>query len=149
MWPAMHCVVRTLSLNPPCNGTSMDIMIVDDDEDDIALFCEAVAHINKDLVCATAGNGIEAIKNLETYARLPKCIFLDVNMPLMDGRQTLNTLRNHPKYAGIPVIMYSTTQNEREIRHYIDQGVAFVVKPTSFSKIIEVIRQHLNKVSMM
>jgi len=127
----------------------MDIMIVDDDEDDIALFCEAVTHIDKNLVCATAGNGIEALKKLKTYTRLPKCIFLDVNMPLMDGRQTLKTLRNDPKYAGIPVIMYSTTQNEREIMHYIDQGAAFVVKPTSFSKIIEVIRQHLRNLSMM
>ncbi len=127
----------------------MDIMIVDDDEDDIALFCEAVAHINKNLVCATAGNGVEAMKKLETYPRLPKCIFLDVNMPLMDGRQMLKILHSDPRYAGIPVIMYSTTRNENEIRHYIDQGVAFVVKPTSFSKIIEVIRQHLNNVSMM
>jgi CheY-like chemotaxis protein len=124
-------------------------MIVDDDEDDIALFCEAVAQIDKNLVCATAGNGIEALKNLETDGRLPKCIFLDVNMPLMDGRQTLKILRNDPKYADIPVIMYSTTQNEREIMHYIDQGVAFVVKPTSFGKIIDVIRQHLHNISMM
>lgn len=121
----------------------MDIMVVDDDEDDIALFCEAVTQIGRKLVCTIAHNGVEALKKLETYARLPKCIFLDVNMPLMDGRQTLQALKENPRYSGIHVIMYSTTQDAREIQVYTSLGADFVAKPNSFEEIVEIIKRYL------
>jgi CheY-like chemotaxis protein len=123
----------------------MDIMIVDDDQDDLDLFCEAVVEINKSLVCVTARNGIEALEALETYPRLPKCIFLDVNMPLMDGRQTLEALRKNPRYAAIQVVMYSTTHNVKEIGAYTTMGVDFAIKPDSYSDVINTIKHYLDK----
>jgi CheY-like chemotaxis protein len=123
----------------------MDIMIVDDDQDDLDLFCEAVADISKTVVCATARNGIEALKALETYPRLPKCIFLDVNMPLMDGRQTLEAIRKNPTYAAIHVVMYSTTHNVKEIAAYAAMGVDFAIKPDSYGDVINSIQHYLDK----
>jgi CheY-like chemotaxis protein len=123
----------------------MDIMIVDDDQDDIDVFCEAVAEINKKLVCVTAHNGIEAFKCLESYPRLPRCIFLDVNMPLMNGRQTLEALRQNPRYANIYVVMYSTTHDVKEIGSYKALGVDFAIKPNSYEQVVHTITHYLDK----
>jgi CheY-like chemotaxis protein len=123
----------------------MDIMIVDDDPDDIDLFREAVAEINKDLICVTARNGVEALEQLEAYPRLPKCIFLDVNMPLMDGRQTVEALRKNPRYAAIYIVMYSTTHNVKEIAEYAGMRIDFAVKPDSYEQVLITIKHHLDK----
>ena len=65
------------------------IMIVDDDPDDVQLFCEAVAEIDPLYNCLVAYNGEEALKLLQNTNTTPDFIFLDLNMPRMNGKQCL------------------------------------------------------------
>ena len=85
-------------------------LIVDDDSDDRDFFCEALGEVMPDSGCYTAINGRRALKALENKEiDLPDLIFLDINMPVMNGWQLLTKLKETESYGTIPVIIYSTS----------------------------------------
>ena len=81
------------------------LLIVDDDPDDIQLFCEALAEINETIHCFSATNGEEALQLLKATIVKPDFIFLDLNMPRMSGKQLLVQLKSDAQFASIPVII--------------------------------------------
>ena len=95
------------------NPTPSKILYVDDDSDDCIFLMEsfAASPLNTDLVCAS--NGEEAIQYLNAEKdTLPSLIILDLNMPRKDGKQTLRDLKADPQFAGIPVVILSTSRNK-------------------------------------
>src|SRR5215831_5627771 len=95
------------------------LMIVDDDEDDIDLFCEAVNEINKAhekpvASCAIAYGAEDALELLK-HIEQPGCIFLDLGIPGISGRQFLMRLKNDPRFSEIPIIIYTTLKQTNEI----------------------------------
>ena len=63
----------------------------------------------------------------------PDMIFVDLNMPLVDGRQFLIQIKKNPSFKNIPVIVYSTTFDELEAKKLIALGAShFLKKPTSY-----------------
>ena len=113
---------------------SMHILLVDDDIDDIDLFREAVSEIDSTICCDIAYNGKEALDKLSAEeVPIPGLIFLDVNMPKMNGWDCLAALKHAPAYKHIPVIMYSTSTNAREDHLAGDSGALhFFVKPNDY-----------------
>src|SRR5579872_246117 len=93
----------------------MTLLIVDDDADDLQFFVDAIAEIDQDVQCITASNGINALKLLEGIETRPDYIFLDLNMPKMDGKQCLKHIRNSLLLHSIPVIIYSTSRLPEDI----------------------------------
>lgn len=69
------------------------ILIVDDDEDDKEMFIEVVSEIDNSTNCIQASNGYEALEILEKNISLPDLIFLDLNMPRMNGKQCLQSIK--------------------------------------------------------
>ncbi len=116
----------------------MNVLLIDDDADDIELFRDASQELGARIVCWSAKGGEEALKLLkEELLMLPDFIFLDVNMPLMDGRDLLCILKNDSRLKAIPVYMYSTTSNDEEIRLLKNLGAEdFVIKPTRFDLLV-------------
>src|SRR5687768_1190491 len=107
----------------------MLILIVDDDLDDISLFCDAVREIDADSECLLAKNGKEALILLETLAELPDIIFIDINMPIMNGKEFLLIGKQHSRLKDIPMVMYSTTNKVKEIEEYYRLGaMGFLTK---------------------
>ncbi len=95
--------------------TDRKILIVDDDKDDIDLFCEAIGEIDPGAVCHIANACEEALEKLRSGADgLPDLIFLDLNMPGMDGRACLGELKGDAKVRDIPVIIYTTSSHVRD-----------------------------------
>lgn len=92
----------------------------------------------------TANNGREAINGLENGTiPLPDLIFLDINMPKLDGRQCLAELKSKPAFRHIPVIIYSTTDDQQEKRKFLQMGAYyFMVKKSDF----KALREELSKV---
>lgn len=118
-------------------------MIIDDDEDDRYFFKEAVLKtMFNSPVCVEAINGEDALSQLSNFNQLPDFIFLDINMPRMDGRECLKLLKQDEKLKHIPVIMYSTYFSENTINEFHTLGASkCLVKPTDMNKIPEQIRE--------
>jgi CheY-like chemotaxis protein len=122
----------------------MIILIVDDDAEDIELFCEAVSEIDGTISCVEAYNGVEALKILQRDQLLPHFIFLDINMPFMNGQKCLAELKRNPIYKDIPVVMYSTTNNEQQIEECQALGASFLTKPNSYTDLLISLRPILS-----
>ena len=122
------------------------ILFVDDDAEDIELFYEAVQKIDNSCVCVTAHNGKDALRLLNTIS--PDMIFLDINMPIMDGKETLQRIQKDVRLREIPVCVLSTTANPYEIEQYKKMGAtACLTKPNSFEGLLSTLK-HLFKHSI-
>jgi CheY-like chemotaxis protein len=116
------------------NQTSF--LLVDDDEDDISVFKEVLKDVNPSVGLADAGDGQEALKILKQRNRLPDVIFLDLNMPRMDGKECLSELKKDPHLKHIPVIMYTTSSQSKDIEETMLKGaICFITKPTSLKEL--------------
>ncbi len=111
------------------------ILIIDDDVDDIAFFCEALSEIDDSIKCLGARGGEEAIKLLSSNPTLiPDYIYLDLNMPKMDGKQCLKHIKGDDVLCSIPVIIYTTSKAKEEIEETKSLGALwFLTKPSKFS----------------
>lgn len=128
----------------------MLILIVDDDLDDIALFCDAVREIDLDSKCLLAKNGKEALTLLETLPELPDIIFLDINMPIMNGKEFLLIGKQHSRLKDIPIVMYSTTNKVKEIEEfYLLGATGFLTKATTFKEVVTDVRKILTKFKVL
>lgn len=91
-------------------------LLIDDDEDDRDIFLMALKRVDSSIELDYAVNGAEGIKRLKSYrSRLPDYIFLDLNMQIMNGKECLTEIKKIPDICEIPVIIYSTTLNEKII----------------------------------
>jgi CheY-like chemotaxis protein len=123
----------------------MTVFYADDDLEDCDLFKEALQQIDADLKCIIAKDGKEAINFLESTRELPQYIFLDINMPLFDGKKCLIEIKKNPRLKDIPVIMYSTTSDTNEIQQYYKLGAHdFLIKPDNFNVLCDSLESIFN-----
>jgi CheY-like chemotaxis protein len=110
------------------------VLLIDDDGDDRELFCEALKNIPFHTHCDTAPDGRRAISLLEKKEiELPGIIFLDINMPVMDGWHCLTHLKRSGVLKDIPVIMYSTSTNPEDVEKALQLGAqSFFSKPIDY-----------------
>lgn len=119
------------------------IFLIDDDIDDQELFRDALNLIDKSIKLDIAGDGLDAILKLgaENYPT-PDLIFLDLNMPRMDGLTFLAEYRQHLPNCSSPVIMFSTTSNPEHRDQALALGaVTFVKKHNSFRSLCDDLRE--------
>jgi CheY-like chemotaxis protein len=113
----------------------MTILYADDDAEDRELMSEALSQVDPEISCIAADHGLHAMEILEDSDELPDYIFLDVNMPIMNGKETLQKLKKDERYREIPVIIYSTTNNQEEIGELYSLGAAtFIRKHNNFER---------------
>jgi CheY-like chemotaxis protein len=117
------------------------LFLVDDDMDDHEIFKSALAKVDEDLELLTATNGYDALNILSTANTLPDYIFVDLNMPRMDGLQFLKEIKKTDKLKDIPVIIYTTSSNPADIAKTKELGaVSFITKPSRFSEVCSLLR---------
>lgn len=122
----------------------MTILYADDDSDDRELLSEAIKEVDPAITCVTVCDGKEALDVLEHTVVLPDFIFLDINMPVMNGKECLAAIRKSARYKDLPVVIYSTTTDDNEKKYYNEKGVTFISKPSSFVKLCSVLAQFLS-----
>jgi CheY-like chemotaxis protein len=107
------------------------ILYADDDGDDRFLLNEFVISNGLKADMVFVSNGLEAISYIEQAPEdPPSLVILDLNMPKMDGRQTLHYLKSHPRFSAIPVIILSTSENKLEQEFCTSNGaLSYFVKP--------------------
>jgi CheY-like chemotaxis protein len=98
------------------------VFLIDDDSEEAELFAEAIGRIGSSIELRYFDNGLEALKALKDA--MPDLIFLDLNMPLLSGKETLKMLRDRKEYSKIPVVIYSTSISQKDA----DETQAFQVK---------------------
>lgn len=113
------------------------ILVADDDiEDHHILMDYFMASGLEDSVCFVE-NGQKLLEYLDKISDdlLPQLIVLDLNMPILNGIQTLQTLKKSARLKNIPVIIYSTSDNEQERRKSLNLGaIDYLVKPNTFAE---------------
>lgn len=115
---------------------SFTVFLVDDDADDTLLFNEVLNEVNPGVKLISATNGQEALSTLNTIGEFPDLIFLDLNMPRMDGKECLRLIKTNAEYGHIPVFMYSTSSMPKDIQEAIANGAAcFITKPSSLKEL--------------
>lgn len=117
----------------------MRCLLVDDDLDDQEVFLMTLGKINKDIECLTANNGVEALSLLKKENWfVPDYIFLDVNMPKMNGIECLRNLKELSQLNGSKIFMYSTTSEASVLEKSKKLGAEdFIVKPSSLAVLKE------------
>ncbi len=109
------------------------ILLVDDDADDQLFFKDAMDELSDARQFSIANNGLEALEQMKIPPP-PDLIFLDLNMPVMNGYECLARLKSLEKYKDIPVIIFSTSANEMDIRRSREMGAhLFFTKPANFN----------------
>lgn len=107
---------------------NLNIFLIEDDEDDQFFFREALSDIANATLLDVASNGKEALLKLNLFSTLPDYIFLDLNMPLMNGFEFLDAMFKIPEIKEIPVIVLSTTVSQvQKVRDLGAQG--YIKKP--------------------
>src|SRR6478672_1792737 len=99
------------------------ILYADDDSDDRFILNESFVSSGLNASLVYVSNGQEAISYMEHMpGPLPSLVILDLNMPRMNGKETLAYLKTHPRYHRIPVIILSTSANKEEMDACTAQG---------------------------
>ena len=114
------------------------VLIVDDDDDDRELFCEAIGHVSKEIKCIHATDGEMALRLLRADDKsTPDYIFLDLNMPRLNGKECLAEIKKINKVKDVPVIIYSTSNHRKDMEDTQLLGAAdFLHKPNEFDLLI-------------
>ncbi|HEY2648326.1 MAG TPA: response regulator, partial [Puia sp.] len=87
------------------------VLCVDDDPDDRELIRNAIFKVDPSYTVAYATNGKEALQYLKRAGEsdLPCLVILDINMPVMDGKQTLEEIKRNDKWNELPIVVFSTS----------------------------------------
>lgn len=118
-------------------GFVMIVLYAEDDIDDFDFFCEVLKTLSPEHRCINTRNGVETIEFLEGTVVLPEIIFLDINMPTMDGKACLRNIKNDERFKSIPVVIYTTSSNDKDKQHCLQLGaIEYVQKPTSIAEAI-------------
>ncbi|MES2702852.1 MAG: response regulator [Bacteroidota bacterium] len=124
----------------------MHILLVEDDEDDQDLIKYAFEQLNKGHTLQIANNGQEAIDYLSELPAtgLPCLIILDLNMPVLDGIQTLEALKGEDKYSGIPKVVFTTSDSPHYKEKSMNNGATdFMVKPSDMNTLVHSVEKML------
>ena len=115
---------------------------MDDDIDDRTIILDALEQLNAGDLVTCADNGETAIRLLDQYAasgNFPQLIVLDLNMPKMNGTETLRNLKMDLRFKNIPVVIYSTSVNPVEKEASMQLGAqSYITKPLTYKESIEV-----------
>lgn len=119
------------------NTDQLNIFLADDDDDDRHFFCEALVELETDTRITMFENGVDLMANLiNKDIALPDMIFLDLNMPLMNGEECLMDIKLEPALSKIPIVIYSTSLDPQMAEILRDKGAnLYLQKPKSFTQL--------------
>ncbi|WP_018937882.1 MULTISPECIES: response regulator [unclassified Thioalkalivibrio] len=127
-------------------GRQPSILVVEDNPVDIDLMQRAFERRNLSNPLETARDGVEALEFLDRWERgelaPPAVILLDIKLPKVDGLEVLRRIRAHERFRHIPVVMLTSSSEDRDIATAYDCGAnSYIVKPVDFAKFVDVAEQ--------
>ena len=128
------------------NGKPIEILLVEDNPADVRLTQEAFRDAKVHNTLNVARDGVEALAYLRregafATVKRPDVIFLDLNLPKIDGRQVLSVLKSDTALKRIPVVILTTSQAEQDIlQSYILHANCYVTKPVDLDQFLSVVK---------
>lgn len=128
----------------PKAADPIEVLLVDDDEADVLLTTQMLKRGKLLLEVKVANDGEEALELLkeliERGESLPDLILLDINMPRLNGFDTLKRLRQEEALKGIPVVMLTTSDAPQDVKRVYELGAnCYISKPVTFDQFQKVI----------
>lgn len=121
------------------------IFYVDDDADDRLIMVHAFQDYRDQVELVLFDNGLDLLNHLNKNSETPPClILLDLNMPKLDGKDTLRLIRNNSKYDPIPVIIFTTSSLPSDsyfVRHF---KAGFYTKPLDLHQMTPMIEKFVS-----
>ena len=128
----------------------IQVLLAEDDADDRELFVEAFSVVDASIQVKTVETGEKLIDHLNDSVSFPDWIFLDLNMPKKNGVECLQEIKENEKIRLIPVIIYTTSVNAKDVDATYEGGAScFIRKPNSFRELTQLLEKlitspHLN-----
>lgn len=122
------------------------ILWADDDMDDLMLMRHVLEDIGKEYDIREVNNGREALDFLEAEKQkgnLPALVILDMNMPIINGKEALNLIRKDEALKDIPVVFFTTSNSEMDKLYCRRFGVEMITKPPQYNHLKEAVRRLL------
>ena len=120
---------------------SLHITLADDDEDDRMFFIDAFEELKINTIVNTVNNGKELLNFLnhpETI--LPNIIFLDLNMPILNGIECLKEIKLNNKFKDIAIAIYSTSSSDHDVENTFVLGAnIYIKKPSNFNDLKKIL----------
>lgn len=117
------------------------ILLVDDDEDELDIFAQALEILQYPCKCTFFTNPLNALKSLTNWN--PDFIFIDFRMPQMNGLRLLAEMRKKSTLENVPVVLYSSVDSKMIEEEAKDLGIAGIVEKTSSAKKLSELLKHL------
>ena len=128
----------------------VEILLVEDNPDDVALTLHALRTNNVSNKIQVARDGAEALDFIfgrgphagRSLRDGPKVILLDLKLPKVDGLEVLRQIKSDPSVQRIPVVVLTSSREERDVVRSYELGVnSYIVKPVDFTQFAEAVRQ--------
>lgn len=122
------------------------ILWADDDMDDLMLMRDVLQDLGDDYNIAEVHNGQEALDylaNARAIKALPCLIILDMNMPVLDGKETLARLKKDDDFKNIPVVFFTTSNSVMDKLYCKHNGVEMITKPPQYANLKEAVQKLL------
>lgn len=121
-------------------------LLVDDDPDDQEVFVNALSDVSPAARCLVAADGDRALELLHNEDTIPDYVFLDLNMPRMNGFEFLAAMKKSTILKNIPVIVYSTTSHPTQIEKVINLGAAeFFTKTYKYEELCTLLKKYFGQ----
>lgn len=115
----------------------MRILLVEDNPADARLLQEAFSELRFDVDLDVVRDGEQALARLRRPARLPDVVLLDLNLPVMDGREVLAAIRSDHALEDLPVVVLSTSHYDHDIATCRKLGArGYVIKPPGYAELL-------------
>jgi len=125
--------------------TGLRILLLEDDKIEVMKLQRAITKLEMNHEIIEASNGEEALDLLKDEKALPDIIFLDLNMPKINGLEFLKILKEDESLRFLPTIMLTTSSNEKDILACYELGIAgYIIKPLKYDTYVAKIEATLN-----
>lgn len=116
------------------------ILVADDDIDDQTMISGSLHELDQNCLVELVTDGQQAINRLENAAMPQPClVVLDLNMPILNGMETLIRIRQNPSLQGIPIVVFTTSDSKEYRKQSLTLGAMdYIVKPNDYSGLMEV-----------
>jgi CheY-like chemotaxis protein len=123
------------------------IVYAEDDLDDLFIVTQALEkHDHIEMVHAIDGRkAMHLLESMAMEKSLPCLVILDINMPVMNGREALQAIRNHQSLNKLPVVLFSTSSSSSDKLFAESYDAFLITKPVDFSKLETIVEQFIER----